>query len=108
MQRPINRFLITAVLLASVNAFSQTQISVSELPPEVVPVGVCTESNSGYLGIVDKAKKERTKLSTAEIGKYVAKSLAQGYSVTLYPQASGKIFTVATCHPFKPTAAASQ
>ncbi len=43
-----------------------------------------------------------TKLTDQEIGEYVRKRLAEGYSVTLYPQASGKMFTVATCHPTRP------
>jgi hypothetical protein len=54
------------------------------------------------LGIVGQDKKERTKLTDQEIGQYVKKRLAEGYSVTLYPQASGKIYTVANCHPIKP------
>ena len=59
------------------------------------------EDNSGYLGIVEKDKTERTKLTNEEIGRYVSKSLAEGYSVVLYPQASGKIFTIKTCHSRK-------
>ncbi len=77
-------------------------VSVSELPPEAIPAGTCKDGTSGYLGIVEKDKKERTKLTDQEIGEYVRKSLAQGYSVALYPQASGKIFAVSTCHQSKP------
>jgi len=54
------------------------------------------------LGIVEKDKSERTKLTDQEIGEYVRKRLAEGYSVALYPQASGKMFTVQTCHPKQP------
>jgi ribulose bisphosphate carboxylase small subunit len=54
------------------------------------------------LGIVEKDKKERTKLTDQEIGEYVRKRLAEGYSIALYPQASGKMFTVQTCHPTRP------
>lgn len=81
---------------------SQTTVSVTELPPEEIPAGACTQSTSGYLGIVGKDKRERTKLTDQEIGEYVRKRLAEGYSVALYPQASGKMFTVQTCHPKKP------
>jgi hypothetical protein len=76
-------------------------LSVRELPPEDIPTGTCTESDSGYLGVA-RDKKERTQLTDQEIGEYVRKSLAQGYSLTLYPQASGKIFAVANCHPTRP------
>ena len=91
-----------AVALAAVAGDPQTTVSVTEMPPETIPSGTCTVSNSGYLGIVEKDKKERTKLTDQEIGQYVSKTLAQGYSVALYPQASGKVFTVQTCHPAKP------
>ena len=94
--------LTLAVAALAVAGEPQTTVTVTELPPEAIPAGTCTASNSGYLGIVGKNKKERTKLTDQEIGEYVSKSLAQGYSVTLYPQASRKIFTVQTCHPIKP------
>lgn len=94
--------LLLAVVTAAVAGEPQTMVSVTEMPPENIPVGTCTQSNSGYLGIVEEDKKERTKLTDQEIGQYVSKSLAQGYSVALYPQASGKVFTVQTCHPVKP------
>ena len=91
-----------AVITAAVAGQPQTTVTVTELPPEAIPAGTCTASNSGYLGIVGKDKKERTKLTDQEIGEYLRKKLAEGYSVTLYPQASGKMFTVQTCHPTKP------
>jgi hypothetical protein len=93
--------LTLAVVAAAVAGEPQTTVSVTELPPEALPAGTCTQSDSGYLGIVGKDKKERTKLTDREIGQYVSKNLAQGYSVTLYPQASGKIFTTVTCHSAK-------
>jgi hypothetical protein len=96
------RIVVLTVAVAIV-AVAQTSVSVTELPPEAIPAGTCTQSQpGGYLGIVEKDKTERTKLSDAEIGAYVRKSLAQGYSIALYPQASGKIFTQQTCHPAKP------
>jgi hypothetical protein len=95
-------FLALVVVTAAVADQLQTTISVKELPPEAIPSGTCTESTTGFLGVVEKDKSERTKLTAEEIGKYATKSLAEGYSVTLYPQASGRIFTVATCHPIKP------
>ena len=93
--------LILTVATTVVAGQPQTTVTVTELPPEAIPAGTCTESASGYLGIVGEDKKERTKLTDQEIGEYVRKSLAQGYSLTLYPQASGKTFTIATCHPTK-------
>jgi hypothetical protein len=96
---------LAVVLLLSSLAFSQEPkptVSITQLPPEPIPAGACTQSDAGYLGIVEKDKSERTKLTDQEIGEYVRKSLAKGYSVALYPQASGKLFTVQTCHPTKP------
>jgi hypothetical protein len=103
MSRAIRILVLTlAVITAAVAGQPQTTVSVTELPPEAIPAGACTQSTSGYLGIVERDKKERTKLTDPEIGEYVRKRLAEGYSVALYPQASGKMFTVQTCHPTKP------
>ena len=100
------KFPILILLLLPALAFPQEykmpKISVSELPPEAIPTGTCTQSNAGYLGIVQKDKTERTTLTDREIGEYIRKKLAEGYSVMLYPQASGKIFTFQTCHSAKP------
>ena len=102
------RFLRTTAIAATlaVSAIAQNNgyptFNIEELPPEAIPAGTCKDGTSGYLGIVGKAKKERTKLTDQEIGEYVRKRLAEGYSVALYPQASGKMFTVETCHPTKP------
>ncbi len=96
--------MFSAILAATAIAQNDTNsaITVKELPPEAIPTGTCTESTAGYLGIVGNDKKERTKLTDQEIGQYVSKRLAEGYSISLYPQASGKVFTVQTCHPAKP------
>lgn len=101
----LRTLVVVGVLAVTVMAFAgepQTTVSVTPLPPEPIPTGACTASTSGYLGIVEKDKSERTKLTAQEVGAYVQKTLAEGYSVTLYPQASGKMFTVQTCHPTKP------
>jgi hypothetical protein len=101
---PIAKVLIlAAAIAAAVSAGQQLQatVTVTEFPPEKIPAGSCTESDSGYLGIVEKDKTERTKLTDQEIGQYVRKKLAEGYSVELYPQASGKTFTIQTCHSEK-------
>lgn len=94
------KMLVLALVVAKAaiaNQPQQTTVTIVELPPEAIPAGTCTESTSGFLGVVEKDKIERTKLTAEEIGKYVTKSLAEGYSVTLYPQASGRIFTKQTC-----------
>jgi hypothetical protein len=103
MSRAIRIVVLTlAVITAAVASQPQTTATVTELPPEAIPAGTCTQSTSGYLGIAGADKKERTKLTDQEIGEYVRKRLAEGYSIALYPQASGKMFTVQTCHPAKP------
>jgi hypothetical protein len=73
-------------------------ITIKELPPEAIPSGTCTESQAGYLGFT-KAGKEQTRLTDKQIGEYVRVRLTQGYSVSLYPQVSGRIYAVATCEP---------
>lgn len=93
---------ILTLAVTAVAGEPQTAVRVTELPPEAIPAGTCNQSESGYLGIVEKDKSERTKLTAQEVGQYVNKKLAEGYSVALYPQASGKIFAIATCHPTKP------
>lgn len=93
--------LTLAVAPIATASLPQTTVTVSELPPETIPEGTCTQSTSGYLGIVGKDKTERTKITDREIGEYVRKRLAEGYSVVLYPQASGKIFTRQTCESLK-------
>jgi|SRR5580700_3305780 hypothetical protein len=95
------RIVVLTVAVAIV-AVAQTTVNVTEVPPEAIPAGSCTQSTSGYLGIVGADKSERTKLTDQEIGEYVRKRLAEGYSIALYPQASGKMFTIQTCHPAKP------
>jgi len=97
--------LRTAVLIVFVGlgAFTQKQldttVNVTPLPPENIPSGTCTSGTAGYLGT---GKAKETIPTDRQIGEYVRLRLSQGYSVTLYPQASGKIYTVETCHPRKP------
>lgn len=101
------RFLRIAVLSAvlAVTAIAQTEnhatATIKEMPPESFPLGICTASMSGFLGVVGADGKERTKLTPQEIGDYVSKRLSEGYSVELHPQVSGRIFVTADCHSAK-------
>ena len=72
--RGIRVAILTVV--AALVATAQTSVTVTEVPPEAIPAGTCTQSTSGYLGIVEKDKTERTKLTDKEIGEYARKSLA--------------------------------
>jgi hypothetical protein len=95
--------IVLLLLLSSLTFsqdFSKLQVSVKELPPEPFPVGTCKQDLSGYIGIV-KDGKEETNLTDKQLGEYVRMRLAQGYSVTLYPQASGRTYAIATCHSGK-------
>jgi hypothetical protein len=96
----MNIFKITVLagLLALAGSAQDVRISVREVPPEPFPAGSCTQSNSGsgYLHL-EGDSKEPYKLSKEQIGEYVLSRLGQGYSVTLYPQTSGRIFSVTTC-----------
>ena len=91
-------FLTLAVIAAAVAGQPQTTISVTEVPPEAIPVGSCTEYKSGLLVIDKKRKVKDRDFNDKEIGEYVRVRLSQGYSLTLYPQASGKIYAIANCH----------
>jgi hypothetical protein len=73
------------------------RISVREIPPEPFPVGSCTrsDSGSGYLRL--EGDSTGLNLTKEQIGGYVLSHLGQGYSVTLYPQASGRVFSITTC-----------
>jgi hypothetical protein len=93
--------LMLAVITAAVAGESQTTITVKELPPEAIPAGTCTESKASFIGVLTKDGKGRTKLTPKEIGEYVSKRLNEGYSVTLYPQTSGRIFAIAQCETAK-------
>jgi len=73
---------------------SAPKITVKMVPPEAIPAGTCKESKSGYLGIEGK---DDAVPNEQQIGEYVKERLAQGYSVTLYPQASGRIYVIAHC-----------
>jgi hypothetical protein len=88
----IARIVLCASGLALI--VSAQRISVRELPPEAIPHGSCTQGHSGYLGV---EASNRFKLSGEEIGKYVVEQLKEGYSLQLYPQESGRIFSIATC-----------
>lgn len=71
-------------------------VSVRELPPEPIPRGTCTQGHSGYLG-VEEPTGNRFALSDKELGEYIRSQIKKGYSVSLYPQESGRIFAIAKC-----------
>lgn len=83
------------ILFATLAMMAQS-IHVRELPPEMIPPGSCTESHSGYLGI-EEPSKNSFDLTKQEIGNYVLARMKQGYSLSLYPQSNGRIFSIATC-----------
>jgi len=81
--------IVTPILLGQ-----SASIHVRELPPEPIPHGTCTQGHSGYLGV---EVSNRFRLSDEEIGEYVRRQLKEGYSLQLYPQESGRIFSIAAC-----------
>jgi hypothetical protein len=94
----------TTILLLSVALIlmaQSTTIHIRELPPESIPPGSCTQSRSGYLG-VEEYHTNRFKLSKEGIGDYVLGRIDQGYSLSLYPQTSGRIFAIAQCESAEP------
>jgi hypothetical protein len=93
---------LAILLLLSSLTFSQESklpkvSEVVELPPETIPTGTCKESYSGYLEIPVHGKVKNTNLTSQQIGDYVKKRLSEGYSLSLYPQASGRLFIIETC-----------
>jgi hypothetical protein len=93
------------LLLFSSLTFSQDlsklHVSVKELPPEPIPAGTCKESYSGYLEIPEHDKVKDMNFTPQQIGNYVKKRLSEGYSLSLYSQASGRLFVIETCQSKK-------
>jgi hypothetical protein len=96
----MTRFIFCAcVLLCALTQDSnhpRPTVTVKELPPEAIPVGTCREDASGPLFVINNGKEDYH-LTDRQLGEYVRVRLSQGYSVSLYPQVSGKIFAIATC-----------
>jgi hypothetical protein len=93
---------LAILLLLSSLVFSQKpkwpqNISVAELPPEPIPAGTCQKSYSGYLEVQEHGRAKDLNLSSQQIGDYVKKRLSEGYSLSMYPQASGRLFVIETC-----------
>lgn len=98
----VRKIIVCVIAIAAVACGeSQLAITVKELPPEAIPAGTCKEDMSGYLSVT-KAGKEDTHLTDKQLGEYVRVRLSQGYSVSLYPQVSGRVFATANCHSAKP------
>ena len=91
------RIMIVLLLAGMILMAQSATIHVRELPPEPIPPGGnCTPSHSGYLGVEERISN-RFALEPSEIGRYVLSRINQGYSLTLYPQASGRMFAMAQC-----------
>jgi hypothetical protein len=86
-----------AGVLALAGSAQDVRISVREVPPEPFPTGSCTQSDSGSGYLRLEGNYTGRNLSKEQIGGYVLSRLAQGYSVSLYPQVSGRIFAITTC-----------
>lgn len=100
----MKKSLFGLMLLISTLVFCQdfkapTKLTVTELPPEPIPPGTCKESYSGYLEVQEHGKTKDANLTSQQIGDYVKKRLSEGYSLSLYPQASGRLFVIETCQP---------
>jgi hypothetical protein len=92
--------LLSSLAVSQEPKFPQ-KISVEETPPEPIPTGTCKASYSGYLEITEHGEVKDTNLSSQQIGDYVKKRLGEGYSLSLYPQASGRFFVFETCQSKK-------
>lgn len=63
------------------------------IPSDLTVSGNCTAATQGYLSM----PKGRTKLTEAEIGKFVRSSLRNGYVITVYPETGNGIFVDLEC-----------
>jgi hypothetical protein len=97
----VKKVPISILLLLSSFVLAQepkpAKISVNELPPEPFPDATCKQSYSGYLEVREHGKAKNVNLTPQEIGDYVKKRLSEGYSLSLYPQISGRFFIIETC-----------
>ena len=100
----MQKFLAVLILLSAIS-FSQNSnqptVSVKELPPEAIPAGTCKGSYSGYLEIPERGKMKDMNFTPQQIGDYVKKRLSAAYSLSLYSQASGRLFVIESCQPKK-------
>jgi hypothetical protein len=72
--------------------------SIAVLPSDpVVASGNCTASTAGYLEI-----NRRTKMTKAELGKFVDSSLRDGFVLTIYPETRRGIFVNMECFATHP------
>jgi len=93
--------LALAALTLPAQEPNNSQPTVTELPPEGIPHGTCKNSYSGYLEVQEHGKAKDVNLSTQQLGGYVKKRLSEGYSLSLYPQTSGRLFIIETCQSKK-------
>lgn len=93
----IGAFSLALVSVAVVGQQPQTSININEVPPEAIPAGTCKASYSGYLEVPEHKKIKNMNFTNQQIGDYVNKRLGEGYSLALYPQASGRLFIIETC-----------
>jgi hypothetical protein len=59
----------------------------------VVPSGTCKSSTAGYL---ENSRPPKT-MSDEEMGRFVSKSLRDGYIVSIYPASKSGIFVAMQC-----------
>jgi hypothetical protein len=81
-------FVLGSVAASGQELAKPTISKITVLPSEpIIASGSCTASTAGYLEI-----KGRTKMTKAEIGKFVDSSLRDGYVITIYPETKRGIF----------------
>jgi hypothetical protein len=68
--------------------------NITILPSEpVVPTGTCKSSTAGYL---DDSRPPKS-MTDEELGKFVSKSLHDGYIISIYPSTKTGIFVTMQC-----------
>jgi hypothetical protein len=83
----------TLVVVALAQQISKPQISNITMAPSdpISTSGTCTASWAGY--VEHKGKK----ITEAEIGKFVASRLRDGYILTVYPETANGVFADMKC-----------
>jgi|HubBroStandDraft_1064217.scaffolds.fasta_scaffold60236_3 hypothetical protein len=98
MQDILFRFVFVALFSFAISLGQQQDkpriANITVLPSEpIVPSGTCKSSTAGYL---DDSRPPKM-MSDEDLGKFVSKSLRDGYIVSIYPSTKTGIFVTMQC-----------
>jgi hypothetical protein len=95
--------LALAIPVALAQQASKPQIGkLTGIPSDFAASGNCTSSTQGYLTM---PKSGKTKLTDAEIMKFIRSNLQNGYVITIYPETANGVFVDMECPAKQPSTA---